>query len=67
VDRVQQPAPHPSRDRAAAHVERCELPRRHDAVLPCRHPSDQQIHVHNCRIETLPDDLRQNCITYMQL
>ena len=67
VKRVQETAVDPVRECSAADAERRQLRRRHDAVLPGRDPTDQQIHVHNCRIETLLRNRRQNYMAYMQL
>lgn len=66
MDRVQDPASDPVRGCAAADAERRELTRRDDPMLPRRYPSDQQIHMHNCRIEINLGDLRQNCTAYVQ-
>ncbi|MDP1847654.1 MAG: hypothetical protein Q8K79_07675 [Solirubrobacteraceae bacterium] len=66
MDRMQEAAFDSVRDCAAPEAERRELPRRDDAVLPRRHASDQQVHMHYCRIEILPADVRQNRTAYMQ-
>jgi hypothetical protein len=66
MDRVQDAAAHPVCDGATPDAKRRELTRRDDAVLSCRHPPDQQIHMHNCRIEIVAADLRQNCTAYVQ-
>jgi len=52
--------------RAASEAEGGELLGSDDPVLPGRHPADQEIHMHNCRIDILPPDLRQNCMAYVQ-
>ncbi len=56
------PAPDAMSNGAAADAERSELFGRDDAVLPRRYPPDEEIQVHKCRIESLPGDVRQNCM-----
>lgn len=67
VHRVQQPALDAVSDRAAADAECTKLRGRHHPVLARRDAPDQQIHMHDCRIEVLPADLCQNCAAYVQL
>jgi len=36
-------------------------------VLACGHPTDEQVGMHNCRIETRGEKLRQNGMAYVQM
>ncbi len=67
VHRVQKPATEPVLETSPADAERAKLPRGHHAVLPTGNAADHQIHMNYCRIDSLPGDVRQNCMTYVPL
>lgn len=67
VHRMQKSAVDSVRERPTAEPELRQLRRRHDPVLAGGDASDQEIHMHNCRIASLPADVRQNCMADVQL